>query len=118
MSVTDDIIYKVIYIMVNVGQSDYRKFRVGETIRYSPSELLGILKQHKSELDPLLPTSIDAVPVRKGRWIDGWRGRFDGTRYWYRECSECGYERDDDDAEKDTNYCPNCGARMEACADI
>lgn len=57
--------------------------------------------------------SIDAVPVRKGYWIDGWRGRLDGTRYWYRACSECDYERDDDDAEKDTNFCPNCGARME-----
>ncbi len=51
-------------------------------------------------------------PVKHGRWIDGWRGRLDGTRYWYRECGECGYERDDDDAEKDTNFCPNCGADM------
>lgn len=57
--------------------------------------------------------TIDAVPVRKGNWSDGWRSKHDGTRYWYRECSECGYERDDDDAEKDTNYCPNCGARMD-----
>lgn len=50
---------------------------------------------------------------KTGKWIDGWRSGLDGTRYWYRACSECGYERDDDDAEKDTNYCPNCGARME-----
>lgn len=54
-----------------------------------------------------------AQPERKGKWVDGWLSRLDGTRHWFRECSECGYERDDDNPEKDTNYCPNCGARME-----
>lgn len=50
---------------------------------------------------------------RKGKWVDGWLSRFDGTKHWFRECSECGYERDDDNPEKDTNYCPNCGAEMQ-----
>lgn len=49
----------------------------------------------------------------KGKWVDSWRSKMDGTRYWYRECDHCGYERNDCDPEKDSNFCPNCGARME-----
>lgn len=61
---------------------------------------------------------VDTIPsadVRenvRGEWIDAWRSAMDGTRHWYRECSECGYERDDDNIDKDTNFCPNCGADM------
>ena len=55
----------------------------------------------------------DNVPDKKvGKWIDAWRSAWDGTRHWYRECSECGYERDDDNIDKDTKFCPNCGAYM------
>ena len=50
---------------------------------------------------------------RRGRWIDGKRMRFDGTFHWFRQCSECLYEREDDTPEKDTNYCPDCGAKMQ-----
>ena len=32
--------------------------------------------------------------------------------YCCRECSYCGYERGDNDTNKDTNFCPNCGADM------
>lgn len=51
--------------------------------------------------------TIDAVPVRHGKWIK-WFEDADGQ--WMR-CSECqmmfyvGKGRDG-------NYCPNCGARM------
>lgn len=55
----------------------------------------------------------DNVPDKNvGKWIDAWRSAWDGTRHWYRECSECGYERDDDNIDKDTKFCPNCGAYM------
>lgn len=50
---------------------------------------------------------------RHGRWIDNKRMGFDGTFHWFRQCSECLYEREDDTPEKDTNYCPNCGASMK-----
>ena len=49
---------------------------------------------------------------KKGKWIEGHRMKFDGTFYWYRECDQCGYERNDDDTEKDSNFCPNCGSPM------
>lgn len=48
----------------------------------------------------------------RGKWIDGHRMSFDGTFHWYRMCSECDYERDDDSIDLDTNFCPNCGAWM------
>ena len=55
----------------------------------------------------------DVQEVRHARWVDGKRMRFDGTFHWFRQCSECLYEREDDTPEKDTNYCPNCGSRMD-----
>lgn len=60
-----------------------------------------------------LELSPSATPKQKtGEWIDGRRPKHDGTFYFYRECSRCGYERDDCDPEKDTNFCPNCGIKM------
>ena len=54
-----------------------------------------------------------AQPERKtGKWIDGRRMKFDGTFYWFRQCDQCGYERNDCDTEKDSNFCPDCGADM------
>lgn len=47
--------------------------------------------------------SADVSPVRHGRW------RFCGSDKWNDayECSECG-----NIAMDDSNYCPNCGAKM------
>lgn len=64
-------------------------------------------------LDELENAPTVNVPDKNvGKWIDAWRSALDGTRHWYRECSECGYERDDDNIDKDTKFCPNCGAYM------
>lgn len=47
--------------------------------------------------------SVDAVPVRHGYWGDEW---FDHKLKLV--CSACGCF-----ADKMTEYCPNCGARMD-----
>jgi len=47
-------------------------------------------------------------PVKHGRWIEH-KGGDDYIGYPIYECSECGY----DAGETATNYCPNCGARMD-----
>lgn len=60
-----------------------------------------------------LPTA-DVVERKTGRWKDGHRSSWDGTRHWYRYCDRCDYERDDDDPVHDSYFCPNCGAEMEA----
>lgn len=55
-----------------------------------------------------------AEPKRKtGKWLDGNRTGYGLTLYWYIYCSECLWERDDDNHDKDTPYCPICGAKME-----
>lgn len=55
--------------------------------------------------------TVDAVPVRHGKWINREYGlKRDGRHYpfWERyECSVCGAKADESD------YCPNCGARMD-----
>lgn len=54
--------------------------------------------------------TVDAVPVRHGKWIYG------NDFHWYTaSCSECGYQRRTDIKANGWNqwkYCPNCGARM------
>lgn len=45
-----------------------------------------------------VPT-VDAVPVRHGRWNNG---------YEVQNCSECGYR-----GKRSYHYCPKCGARMD-----
>lgn len=57
-----------------------------------------------------LPT-IDAEPVRHGRWID--RGDYVTTAYGSLDlkiCSECNAEVTLDGYDY---YCPNCGAKMD-----
>ena len=51
----------------------------------------------------LAPT-IDAEPIRHGRWIDCSNG-------WM--CSEC-----EQDNTYDKPYCPNCGAKMDGEIDV
>jgi len=60
-----------------------------------------------SELDVVnlideAPT-IEAEPVRHGKWIEY------PIAYGMNQCSECGVLR-----FGESNYCPNCGARMDA----
>lgn len=73
----------------------------GYSDTYDKAYIIGVLE----ELPPIEP--------KRGKWIDGKYMGFDGCFVWHRECSECWYERDDDDPDKDTNYCPNCGAIMD-----
>lgn len=52
----------------------------------------------------------DVAPVIHGSWIDLSNGECDdfGRPYVYVKCSECG-----ETAIKYSDYCPNCGAKME-----
>jgi hypothetical protein len=56
-------------------------------------------------IDALKQTTIEPE-VRHGRWI--WF-ESEGTFIHLRKCSECG----DIKAQAETNFCPNCGARMD-----
>lgn len=53
--------------------------------------------------------TVDAVPVRHGKWIHEVRYTIDSLHsYQQYRCSEC-----DMTYITNTNYCPNCGARMD-----
>ena len=67
-----------------------------------------------------LPT----IEPKRGEWIEKSKTEYKTVgdycykmSYCCRECSYCGYERGDNDPNKDTNFCPNCGADMRKGAD-
>ena len=51
--------------------------------------------------------TIDAVPVRHGKWI---KGANLGLGVYTLACDKCGYC---DVSSRVINFCPNCGCRME-----
>lgn len=59
----------------------------------------------------LASPTVDAVPVRHGKWIYG------NDFHWYTaSCNKCGYQRRTDikaDGWNQWMYCPNCGAKMD-----
>ena len=54
---------------------------------------------------------IDAEPVRHGKWIKADTQQYFRKHYPFFTCSECGYRKD---SQKKWNYCPECGARIDA----
>jgi len=46
----DDLIRKIELILIETGQHDTKKFRLGEIIKYAPYEVTEILKNHIDEL--------------------------------------------------------------------
>lgn len=66
---------------------------------------VGILgERFKLELEAA-PT-VGAAPVRHGRWVNPHMNKYGHPCH---NCSECGFQA----SQKDRNYCPNCGAKME-----
>ena len=53
----------------------------------------------------------DVAPVRHGRWVDAYPDIEPNPMFMYGICSECGFEQG---ISKYLNYCPNCGAKMDA----
>ena len=53
---------------------------------------------------------IEYIKVKHGRWI-----RKESKRSYWFECSECGYPPPLDKFKREwfSNYCPNCGAKMD-----
>ena len=77
--------------------------------------LLNFKKEIDATFDKIkaLPSAQPDPRPKRGKWYDWSFTAFDGCTVWHRACSVCGYKRDDDNLDKDTNYCPNCGARMD-----
>ena len=67
-----------------------------------PNEIRFSMNDIRDNLENI-PT-IDAKPVRHGKWIE----KSTGGEHFYC-CSKCGHVEWD----APNNYCPNCGARMD-----
>lgn len=53
----------------------------------------------------------DVVEVKHGKWVDKWGGRYVNQCY---RCSVCGdHALGNDKRWFLTDYCPNCGAKMD-----
>lgn len=49
----------------------------------------------------------EVEPVKRGKWIDDCYDPMDGGAYMITVCSNCGTPN------PVSNYCPNCGAKMD-----
>lgn len=59
--------------------------------------------------------TIEVEPVRHGRWIDVYGGRYANAKYI---CSCCGKRAHSDDWKWElSDFCPNCGAKMRGDTD-
>ena len=77
---------------------------VREFIENAPTvDAVEIVKDMLKGEMKLMPLEVDAV--RRGRWLFPFGDRR------YKKCSECG--RTFYSIPYDSNYCPNCGARMD-----
>lgn len=65
--------------------------------------LVGFAKQILNDA----PT-VDAEPIRHGKWIKKRLPHTDGGTYEIFMCTEC-----NEGFNWRTNYCPNCGAKMD-----
>jgi len=73
----------VVTMKLNVDPEDVKKVMAAEGMTFMPKE-------------------------KKGRWKVWYHGRQgDGLYAFSYSCSECGFHGDG------TNYCPNCGAKMD-----
>ena len=91
------------------------KDELKESIRKALSikSLVYLTESEKSlvRLIDFAPT-VDAVPVRHGRWIE----IDDGDGDCHYECSVCGEAwvlNDGTPADNNMNFCPRCGAEMD-----
>ena len=89
----ETLINEISLILIEAGQSD-KRFKLGEIIKYSPSEIAEILKKHKEKLQQDVP------------WI------IDGH---HMQCGKCGTIMCTKDREGDPipqNFCPACGSKI------
>lgn len=64
------------------------------------------------ELNVMALPTVDAVPVRHGRWIRVY-SRPGVFKYLGWTCDQCGQRTGNEYAPQWYKFCPNCGARMD-----
>ena len=79
-----------IELIIKIPEEDWKFLKESDGCRWSRT---------------IVESVINGTPIKTGRWIDA--ESLDGA-LWYA-CSECG-----ETEFHATNYCPNCGAKMES----
>ena len=70
----------------------------------------GWLKDHERQIYE--QGQREGKPIGVGKWIT--KSKRNPLEEWsWRECSACGWCREDDSTANDTPFCPMCGAKME-----
>lgn len=62
---------------------------------------------HKTDIDAAPTITIEAEPVKHGRWEHIWMLTTGDGRVKVGDCPSC------KSTEKVRNYCPNCGCKMD-----
>lgn len=85
-----------------------------DAIRASASKYTGFMEMEMYTDDDAVEAikalpSVDAEPVRHGRWLHEYLSSTSGGHYAVIRCSNCLWQH----LIAETNFCPNCGARMD-----
>lgn len=94
--------------MIEITAAEYE--RLQDCIREDGLRIAALIEENKAlHQDVKRLTAVDAVPVVHGRWIPR-----KGKWFAYFQCSVCGEKISYPcaDGKALTNYCPNCGAKM------
>ena len=83
----------------------------GVPIKDGGGACIGIYFSIANDLPPVYPKSDEPSAEWLGIDYDGYADGQPVIELW--ECSNCGYEHEGDNTTL-TNYCPNCGAKMES----
>lgn len=82
-----------------------------EEMEFSETDIRGLL---------LCLPAADVAPVRRGRWIDRYGGRFENALHECSECKTCALYKPERDVlgsvrfvQELSEYCPHCGAWMD-----
>ena len=97
-------------IMEKVCSAAIGEFNDDQLIRYRLDEITDKKIALLTAVD-----SLKAEPVKHGRWIIDYA---EGSEIYHAHCSECNNEPDrniggDYYIDKLSDYCPNCGAKMD-----
>lgn len=95
--------------MIEISAAEYE--RLQDCIREDGMRIAALIEENKAlHQDVKHLTAVEAAPVVHGRWIP-----IKGKWFAYFQCSVCGEKISylSDDGKALTNYCPNCGAKMD-----
>lgn len=111
------------YIDADLFLKDESKAYMATQLKIKDEQLKLVNKAVHAKIQMLIadaPT-VDVAPVRHGRWLNGKGGNAKIDDYGYvcdAYCSECGnWLTASDEYGCDSNYCPNCGAKMDKISD-